>query len=103
MLRYILIMLITFYFLPLFFAGSSGTAMVLLLIATPIITLVCSLIYGLRHSFHWQYFILIFLAFLPALPIFYNISAFIYSIIFGGIALLGNILGALIRLILLKY
>lgn len=83
-------------------AGTTGTAMILLLIATPLICLICSIMYGLRHSFHWQFCIIVAILFLPTVLIYYNQSAFIYSAIFGGIALLGNLVGTLFRLLLLK-
>lgn len=101
MLLYLLAIAITFYLLPLIFAGSTGSAMVLLLIATPIICLITAILYSLRYGFRWQYCLLVAILFLPTIAIFYNKSAFIYSAIFGGLSLVGNIVGALLRVILI--
>ena len=101
MLIYLLAIVITFYLLPLVFAGSTGSAMVLLLIATPIICLILAILFSLRYGFRWRYCLIVAILFLPTIAIFYNKSAIIYSIIFGGISLFGNIVGALIRVMLI--
>ena len=80
---YLIVITLAFYVLPAFI-NDTGTGIFFLLILTPCICFLTSLIYGIRHSFN-----LIF--------IFYNESAAVYVLIYGIIATIGNFLGSLLK------
>lgn len=93
---YLLVIIIDFYILPLLIRDT-GSAMIMLLIILPFICFASSVFYGIRHSFHLSYTFIVAILFLPSLFIYYNISAWIYSLIYGIIALAGNLTGYLLR------
>ncbi len=93
---YLMVIIIDFYILPLLIRDT-GSAMIMLLIILPFICFVSSVFYGIRHSFHLSYAFIVAILFLPSLFIYYNISAWIYSLIYGIIALAGNLTGYLLR------
>ena len=88
---YLLVIIIDFYILPLLIRDT-GSAMIMLLIILPFICFASSVFYGIRHSFHLSYAFIVAILF-----IYYNISAWIYSLIYGIIALAGNLTGYLLR------
>lgn len=92
---YLAILLLDFYLLPLLIKDT-GTAMFLLLGVVPIICFLCSLFYGVKQGFHWQYAVITAILFLPAIFLFYNASAWIYAPCYGIVACIGNALGNLI-------
>ena len=94
MLIYIIINILSFYLLPLFISDT-GSAMLILLIIIPIITLVSSLVYGIKNKFNLVYCISIGIIFIPTIFIYYNSSATIYIFIYTFLALLGNYIGTL--------
>ena len=96
MLPYILVILIAFYLLPLLMRDT-GTAMAVLLLFIPLVCFVCSLVYGVMESFHWQYALMTAILFLPSIFLYYNSSASVYSVGYGVLALIGNLLGALFK------
>ena len=67
--------------------------MTILLIVIPLITLINSLIYGLRNIFDFIYPLVVAIMFIPTLFIYYNASAWIYIISYSLIALIGELLG----------
>ncbi|MEG1268475.1 MAG: hypothetical protein RSD35_04410 [Oscillospiraceae bacterium] len=89
---YLLINLLAFYLLPPFIKDSSG-AMLLLLVVFPIATMACSLAGASKFGFSWIYPIAIAACFLPCVFIFYNSSAWGYSLVYGFLALIGNFIG----------
>ena len=92
-LPYLLVHLCIFYLLPLCIVDT-GTAILILLVVTPSICFVTSIVWGKLHQFHWQYAVLVSLLFLPTLYIYYNESATIYVIAYGIIACIGNVIGS---------
>jgi len=95
MLPYLSVTAIGLYSLPLF---SRGSGMALMLFVLPALILVCAVIYGIRNPFHWTYSvyaIIVSALFVPTIFIHYNTTAFLYTIIFGVIALVGIIVGRL--------
>ena len=89
---YYLIILIAFYLLPMLIKDT-GSGMTILLIVIPLITLITSLIYGLRNTFDFIYPLVIAILFVPTLFIYYNTSAWVYIISYSMIALIGELLG----------
>jgi len=85
-------MIIDFYLLPMVI-NDTGTAMLVLLIVVPLICFLCSLIYGLKKSFSILYSAIVAFLFIPSIFIFYNLSAWIYIIVYGVIAHAGFVTG----------
>lgn len=93
LLPYLLVHLISFYLLPVFIKDTGG-AMFVLLIVIPLVSFVTPLIYAKRNSFVWFYPLFVMVIFTPSIFIFYNASATIYILLYGGISLLGNFIGS---------
>ena len=93
---YLIVIILAFYVLPVFI-NDTGTGIFFLLILTPIICFVTSIIYGIRHSFNLIFLLIIMALFIPTIFIFYNESAAVYVLIYGIIATIGNLLGSLIK------
>ena len=91
-LPFLLVIVFDFYLLPLLISDT-GSGMFILLIAVPAICFICSLIYGIKHSFHLIYPAIVAVLFIPTIFIFYNSSAWVYILAYGVIALIGNIAG----------
>lgn len=94
LLPYLLVILLDFYLLPLLIKDT-GTAMLLLLVVIPLICFVCSCVYGLKHSYSLFYALIVAALFVPSIYVFYNSSAWVYSLGYGIIALVGNLSGAI--------
>lgn len=92
MMPYLVVLLITFYLLPLCMRDT-GIAMFLMLIIMPAICLICSIIYGFKQGFYWLYPIAAAALFAPTIWIYYNSSAWIYIVIYAGAALIGDLFG----------
>lgn len=93
-LPYLLVILLGFYWLPLLIVDT-GSAMMLLLVIIPLICFLCSCVYGARHSFNFFYAMIVAVLFIPSIFIFYNTTAWVYSLGYGIISLIGNLVGAL--------
>jgi len=93
---YLIVIILAFYVLPAFI-NDTGTGIFFLIILTPIICFVTSIIYGIRHSFNLIFLLIIMILFIPTIFIFYNESAAVYVLIYGIIATIGNLLGSLIK------
>lgn len=93
---YLIVITLAFYVLPAFI-NDTVTGIFFLLILTPIICFITSIIYGIRHSFNLIFLLLIIALFIPTIFIFYNESAAVYVLIYGIIAAIGNLLGSLIK------
>lgn len=86
------IIVIDFYILPMVIKDT-GTAMLMLLIVVPLICFICSLVYGLIKPFSIFYSAIVAFLFIPSIFIFYNSSAWVYTIAYGIIALIGSVIG----------
>ena len=89
---YYLIIFIAFYLVPILIKDT-GSGMFILLIVIPLITLITSIIYGLRITFDFIYPLLVTILFIPTLFIYYNTSAWVYVIAYSMIAVIGELLG----------
>ncbi len=89
---YYLVIFITFYLIPILIKDT-GSGMFILLIVIPLITLITSLIYGLRNTFDFIYPLIVAILFIPTLFIYYNTSAWVYIISYSMIAVIGELLG----------
>ena len=77
---------IIFYLLPLLMRDT-GSAIFLMLCVMPLAALVTGVVCGLRMG------MLALLLFVPTLFLFYNLTAWVYPIAYGGVVLLGNGIG----------
>ena len=89
---YYLIIFIAFYLVPILIKDT-GSGMFILLIVIPLITLITSIIYGLRNTFDFIYPLIVAILFLPTLFIYYDTSALVYVIAYSMIAVIGELLG----------
>lgn len=89
---YYFIVFITFYLIPILIKDT-GSGMFILLIVIPLITLITSIIYGIRNIFDIFYPLLVTILFVPTLFIYYNTSAWVYVIAYSMIAVIGELLG----------
>ena len=101
MLPYLIIMFGNFYLIP-FFIYDTGTAIMILLFVIPLIGFSLSFLYGMRKGFFWLYPILVSFLFVPTIFLFYNSSASIYILMYGAVALIGEVLGWIIKIIKTK-
>ena len=81
-----ILLVINFYILPALIKDT-GTAMIMLLVVIPMITLFISIYYGKKNGFDIWYVISVGILFFPSIFIFYNSSALI---VYTIIALIGN-------------
>ncbi len=93
-LPYVAILVIDFYLLP-FLAKDTGTAMLFMLCIMPLIAVVSSIAYGARNGFHIVFPVAAVLLFIPTIFIHYNISAWVYAIVYGVATLVGTGIGAI--------
>ena len=91
---YVAILVIDFYLLP-FLAKDTGTAMLFMLCIMPLIAVVSSIAYGARNGFHIVLPVAAVLLFIPTIFIHYNISAWVYAIVYGVATLVGTGIGAI--------
>lgn len=89
---YYFIIFITFYLIPILIQDT-GSGMFILLIVIPLITLITSIIYGLRNVFNFIYPLIVAILFIPTLFIYYNDSAWTYILVYSMIAVIGELLG----------
>ncbi len=94
-ITYLIGNMIVFYLFPLFIQDTTS-AMMVLLVAIPLSCFMISYFYGSKHGFVWFYFIAVAVLFIPTIYIFYNETAWIYTIIYGVIALVGNLIGKIV-------
>ena len=92
MLPYLAIIVAGFYVLPLIMMNT-GMAMLILLVALPILCIIYSYLYSLKNGFSILFPIIVALSFIPAVFIFYNESAFIYVFIYFAVTLAANLVG----------
>jgi len=85
---------LTFYLLPCIIRDT-GSAMFVLLLLMPLLIFLGAVAHGIFRGFFWPLPLACMILFMPTVWIFYNASAWIYTPVFGVIALLGSGLGAI--------
>ncbi len=93
MLPYLVVITIAFYLLPLI-GRDTGSFMLILLVAMPIVCFIASLLYGLKEGFQLLYPVMVAALFTPTIFIYYNSSAWMYIVIYAVIALIGTAFGS---------
>jgi hypothetical protein len=92
MLPYLSVAAACYYILPLF-GKDTGSFMLILLVAVPVICFVSGLLYGIKHGFCLYFGFFSGSLFIPSIFLYYNNTAWPYIIIYGLASLLGNFLG----------
>ncbi|PNT90243.1 hypothetical protein [Clostridium thermosuccinogenes] len=95
MLAYLLVCAVAFYILPLS-GKDTGSFMLILLIAIPLVCFITSLIYGIKNRFNLIFPVIVGVIFIPTIFIYYNRSAWVYIIGYAVISLIGNLIGRLL-------
>lgn len=94
MIPYLLVVIVAFYVLPMVIQDT-GSAMAVLLVAIPLICFAAAIVFGVRNALNWIYPLAVALLFVPTIFIYYNESAAFYSVVYGIISLVGNLIGKL--------
>ena len=92
MLIFLLVIVLGFYGLPLMIQDT-GTGMLFLLVIIPLVCFASSLLYGILKPFSLLFPLAVALLFIPTIFIYYNESAWVYSVGYGAVALLGGLSG----------
>ena len=92
LLPYAIVLALGYYVVPALIRDT-GSAMFVLLLAIPLLTLACGVVFGVRHGFELLLSITAAALFIPSIFLFYNDSAWVYTIGYGAIALAGNGIG----------
>ncbi len=92
MVPYLSAILLLFYVLPLF-VFNTGTSILLLLIVTPLVCFVVSMLYGQKNTSIFIFSALVAVLFIPTVFIYYNYTAWVYIFAYGIIALVGSLIG----------
>lgn len=92
---YWLIIAVLYYLLPLIMRDVVS-AMLVLWFALPLACLVCSLHHGVKRGFRWYFFIVVALLFVPAIYLYFNSSAWFYTLLYAGVTLLGSFIGGVV-------
>ena len=92
-----IITLLGYYILPPVISDT-GSGMAVLLVAFPVMVVLCGLLEGAGKSFSPFYALFAAVAFVPAIFIYYNSSAWVYAPVYGVLALMGSVFGRLMPL-----
>ena len=95
MAPFLIVTEVAFYVLPLV---STTPAMLNTMISTvsPAVCFIAAMIFGYKIGLLWRFPLLVAVLFIPALLLFYNISAFYYVFIYGELAAIGMFFGAVV-------
>lgn len=86
-----LLLIVDFYLISLLIQDT-GSAMVTLLVIIPLICLIVSIFYGIKNGFDIWYVLIVAILFVPSLFVFYDLSAWVYTIAYALVALVGNLI-----------
>ena len=89
---YVIALTIIFYALP-FLISDTGSGMFLMLLIIPLLTFICSVVFGIRQGFNIFFTLITAVLFVPTIFIFYNSSAWIYIVAYAIVSLVGNLIG----------
>ena len=92
LLPYVLALCVDFYLLPLLMRDTGG-AMFLMLCVMPLAAFLVGVACGVRRGFRLALPAAALVLFLPALPLYYNYTAWVYAPAYAVIVLLGMALG----------
>ncbi|MEG0077336.1 hypothetical protein [Anaerorhabdus sp.] len=90
---YLFAFVFTFYGCPLFI-GDTGTAMLILLMVVPFFILIASIMFGMtKKRIDIPFLILLEVCFIPSIFIYMNSSALIYTVFYGVLCIIGQVIG----------
>ncbi|WP_343210498.1 hypothetical protein [Anaerolentibacter hominis] len=92
MIGYLAVQAGVFYLVPLLIRDT-GSAVFFMLLVLPLITFMTAYFYGMKAGFRWYYGLIAAVMFIPAIPIHFNSSAWVYILGYGVLAFAGNGLG----------
>ena len=96
LILFIFALALFFYLAPLLI-NNTGAAILMLLILFPTVVFICSLLYAAFYGFSPLTAPITAVLFIPTVFIFYNSSAWIYTVAYAVISLLGCVIGRLCR------
>jgi hypothetical protein len=82
-----------FYLLPLL-GRDTGSFILILIFAVPLLCLLTGLILGARHGIDLLYPLIVGSLFIPSIFLYYNSTAWVYILLYAMIAFGGNVLGS---------
>ncbi|WP_298730843.1 hypothetical protein [uncultured Granulicatella sp.] len=85
-----------YYLIPLYLVKDIGSGIFLLLTAIPTIVFLISLIYAKKNGFKWYFSVIVGLLWFPNVFIL-NDSASSYTMVYGAISFIGQLIGNLLR------
>lgn len=100
-IAFFVIIVLNFYAVPLLIIDT-GSAMTIMLRIIPAICFVTSVLYGIKNGFHLSFPLFVAIVFIPSIFIFHNSSAWVYTIGYGVISLLGTLLSLIVQKCLKK-
>ena len=94
LLPYVLALCVDFYLLPLLMRDT-GAAMFLMLCVMPLAAFLTGAACGVRRGVRLLLPAAALVLFVPAVPLYYNASAWSYAVVYAAIVLAGNLTGRL--------
>ncbi len=85
-----------YYFIPLYLVKDTGSGIFLLLMVIPIIVFLISLVFAIKNGFRWYFSVIVGLLWFPNVFIL-NGSASSYTMVYGAISFIGQLIGNLLR------
>ena len=92
LIPYAAVLALNYYVVPLLIRDT-GSAIFVLLMGIPLITFLCAVGYGARRGFDGLLPVAAAVLFVPTLFLYYNASAWIYTVVYAAVALAGNGIG----------
>lgn len=92
-INYLLVVFVSYALSSLAIFIDKGLAIIGILFFTPLIILILSILYSRRYKFDIIFSIAVGVLFLPLLIYPYNETAFIYSLIYAGVSIVGQVIG----------
>jgi Ca2+/Na+ antiporter len=96
MTPYVLICAAAFYLLPLL-GNSTGSFITILLIVIPLTCFATSFLYGHNNGWNFIFPIIIAVIFIPTIFIYFNSTAWVYSVVYSLIAAVGVLIGKTLK------
>lgn len=91
-LPYLFVYILTLYVLPLGIKDT-GSGFLFLLFLIPAVLLITSIVFGLREGYCYLPAVAVALLFMPTIFLYYNTSAWIYSLGYSILVLIGTMIG----------
>lgn len=85
------ILVLDFYGLP-WLIRDTGSAMAMMLAVMPVVCVAASAGYGLRNGFRFGYVLAVAALFAPTIWIFYDESAWVYTVVYAGLAAVSSLI-----------